>query len=397
MTSNGSSPYSARAPIRRQKTSHHVGIATTTRKGLTLFLVCMGLFGFAIGYAEATRLKDIASFRGTATNPLIGYGLIVGLNGTGDKDKTQFTVSTLANLLDNVGVHVDPSQVKVKNVAGVMVTAKLPPFARVGAKVDVQVSSIGDAKSLEGGTLLMTPLKGPDGKTYALVQGPISTGGFSASGQGGSSVQKNHPTVGFISGGATVEQEIPINYNELDNVDLILKTPDFTTANKIAAGVNAVLNGQYARPVDAASIKLQIPEGYGDRIVEVISRLENMEVQPDVVAKVIINERTGTIVMGEHVRISPVAVAHGSLTVQVSEKMNVSQPEPFTKGQTVVTPQSKVEVQEGKGALAMIGGGVTLGQVVQGINAIGATPRDLINILQAIKAAGALQAELEII
>jgi len=180
-------------------------------------------------------------------------------------------------------------------------------------------------------------------------------------------------------------------------VDLVLKTPDFTTANKVAAGVNAVLNGQYAKAVDAASIKLQIPEGYGDRMVEMFSQLENMEVQPDVVAKVIINERTGTIVMGEHVRISPVAVAHGSLTVQVSENANVSQPLPFSKGHTVVTPESKVEVQEGKGALAVIGGGVTIGQVVQGINAIGATPRDLINILQAIKAAGALQAELEII
>jgi len=360
---------------------------------LTLLL----LSSFSPGASEATRLKDIASFRGTATNPLIGYGLVVGLNGTGDKDKTQFTVSTLANLLDNIGIHVDPVQVKVKNVAAVMVTAKLPPFARVGARIDVQVSSIGDAKSLEGGTLLMTPLKGPDGRTYAVVQGPISTGGFSAGGQGGSTVQRNHPTVGTIGGGATVEQEIPIQYDDLSHVDLVLKTPDFTTANKIAAGINAILNGQYARAVDAAGIKLQIPEGYGDRMVEMFSRLENMEVQPDMVARVIINERTGTIVMGEHVRISPVAIAHGSLTVHVTERANVSQPLPFSEGRTVVTPESEVDVKEEKASLAMIGGGVTLGQVVQGINAIGATPRDLINILQAIKAAGALQAELEII
>ncbi len=371
--------------------------AATMKKGLSVLLVLIVTSFLAHGVCGATRLKDIASFRGTATNPLIGYGLVVGLNGTGDKDKTIFTVSTLANLLDNIGIHVDPALVKVKNVAAVMVTAKLPPFARVGTKIDVQVSSVGDAKSLEGGTLLMTPLKGPDGRAYAVVQGPISTGGFSAGGQSGSSVQKNHPTVGTISGGGTVEQEISIQYSDLSNVDLVLKTPDFTTANKVAAGVNAVLNGQYAKAVDAASIKLQIPEGYGDRMVEMFSQLENMEVQPDVVAKVIINERTGTIVMGEHVRISPVAVAHGSLTVQVSENANVSQPLPFSKGHTVVTPESKVEVQEGKGALAVIGGGVTIGQVVQGINAIGATPRDLINILQAIKAAGALQAELEII
>jgi flagellar P-ring protein precursor FlgI len=371
--------------------------AHTMKKGLSVLIALIVMSFLAHGVCRATRLKDIASFRGTATNPLIGYGLVVGLNGTGDKDKTIFTVSTLANLLDNIGIHVDPALVKVKNVAAVMVTAKLPPFARVGTKIDVQVSSVGDAKSLEGGTLLMTPLKGPDGRAYAVVQGPISTGGFSAGGQSGSSVQKNHPTVGTISGGGTVEQEISIQYNDLSNVDLVLKTPDFTTANKVAAGVNAVLNGQYAKAVDAASIKLQIPEGYGDRMVEMFSQLENMEVQPDVVAKVIINERTGTIVMGEHVRISPVAVAHGSLTVQVSENANVSQPLPFSKGHTVVTPESKVEVQEGKGALAVIGGGVTIGQVVQGINAIGATPRDLINILQAIKAAGALQAELEII
>ena len=367
------------------------------KRPLWAILAVLFLGGLCPGTSQATRLKDIASFRGTATNPLIGYGLVVGLNGTGDKDKTQFTVSTLANLLDNIGIHVDPVQVKVKNVAAVMVTAKLPPFARVGARVDVQVSSIGDAKSLEGGTLLMTPLKGPDGRTYAVVQGPISTGGFSAGGQGGSSVQKNHPTVGTISGGATVEQEVPIQYDDLSHVDLVLKTPDFTTANKVAAGVNAVLNGQYARAVDAASIKLQIPEGYGDRMVEMFSQLENMEVQPDMVAKVIINERTGTIVMGEHVRISPVAIAHGSLTVQVTERANVSQPLPFSKGRTVVTPESEVDVKEEKASVALIGGGVTLGQVVQGINAIGATPRDLINILQAIKAAGALQAELEII
>ncbi len=363
-------------------------------EAIPVLLLLFGLWG---GTSEATRLKDIASFRGTATNPLIGYGLVVGLNGTGDKDKTQFTVSTLANLLDNVGIHVDPVQVKVKNVAAVMVTAKLPPFARVGTRIDVQVSSIGDAKSLEGGTLLMTPLRGPDGRTYAVVQGPISTGGFSAGGQSGSSVQKSHPTVGTISGGATVEQEVPVRYEDLSHVDVVLKTPDFTTAGKVAAGMNAVLNGPYARAVDAATIKLQVPEGYGHRMVEMFSRLENMEVQPDTVARVIINERTGTIVMGEHVRISPVAVAHGSLTVQVTERSDVSQPPPLSGGRTVVTPASEIEVKEEKASLALIGGGVTLGQVVQGINAIGATPRDMINILQALKAAGALQAELEII
>lgn len=349
------------------------------------------------GGSHAARIKDIASFRGTMSNPLIGYGLVVGLNGTGDKDKTQFTVGTLANLLDNQGIHVDPLLVKVKNVAAVMVTAKLPPFSRVGTRLDAQVSSIGDAKSLEGGTLLMTPLHGPDGRAYAVVQGPISVGGFSAGGQSGSSVQKNHPTVGFISGGGTVEKELPGQYDNVGALDLVLKTPDFTTANKIVVGINKVMGGGCAKAIDAASIRIQVPSTHQGRLVEMMTDLENIEIQPELVAKVVVNERTGTIVMGEKVRISPVAIAHGNLTVQVSEQPKVSQPLPFSNGQTAVTPQSKVEVQEGKGALAVIGGGVTIGEVVHGINAIGATPRDLINILQAIKAAGALQAELEII
>ncbi|MHC1745226.1 MAG: flagellar basal body P-ring protein FlgI [Syntrophobacteraceae bacterium] len=366
---------------------------TVLGTGVAVLLVIWGM----VVSAHAVRIKDIASFRGTATNPLIGYGLVVGLNGTGDKDKTQFTVSTLANLLDNQGIHVDPAQVKVKNVAAVMVTAKLPPFARVGTRLDVQVSSIGDAKSLEGGTLLMAPLLGPDGRTYAVVQGPISVGGFSAGGQSGSSVQKNHPTVGFISGGGTVEKELPGQYDDVGVLDLVLKTPDFTTANKIVGGINKTMGGGCAKAVDAASIRLQVPSSHKDRLVEMMTELENIEIQPEMVAKVVVNERTGTIVMGERVRISPVAIAHGSLTVQVSEQPKVSQPLPLSNGQTVVTPESKVEVQEGKGALAVIGGGVTIGEVVHGINAIGATPRDLINILQAIKAAGALQAELEII
>ncbi len=368
-------------------------------KTLAAFILLMSLlFEFLHPDASyATRIKDIASFRGAASNPLIGYGLVVGLNGTGDKDKTQFTVSTLANLLDNVGIHVDPTQVKVKNVAAVMVTAKLPPFARVGSRIDAQVSSIGDAKSLEGGTLLLTQLQAPDGKTYAIVQGPISVGGFSVSGQGGGGVQKNHPTVGFVSGGASVELENPVHYKDLRNLDLVLKAPDFSTVSKTVDGINATLGGQYAQAVDAATIKLDVPPEYGERIIDMIAKVENLEVQPDVAAKIVVNERTGTIIMGESVRISPVAIAHGSLTIQVTEQPNVSQPLPLSGGKTTVTPQSKVEVQEAKGSLALIGGGVTLGQVVQGLNAIGATPRDLINILQAIKAAGALQADLEII
>lgn len=352
---------------------------------------------WAASMSHAARIKDIAYFLGTRSNSLIGYGLVVGLNGTGDKEKTQFTISTLANLLDNMGIHIDPLLVKVKNVAAVMITAKLPPFARGGSRIDVEVSSIGDAKSLEGGTLLMTPLQAPDGKTYAVAQGPISTGGFSASGSSGTTVQKNFPTVGFISGGATVEQELTVAYGDQERMDLVLKSPDFTTASKAASIISESLGGPCAQAIDGGTIRVEVPPSYRRQIVAMVTKIENLELQPEVVAKVIVNERTGTIVMGENVKITPVAVAHGGLTVQISEQPAVSQPAPFSKrGQTVVVPQSDVEVKEAKGSLSLVGG-VTISQVIKGLNAIGATPRDLINILQAIKASGALQAELELI
>jgi flagellar P-ring protein precursor FlgI len=346
---------------------------------------------------QGARIKDVARFMGVRPNALVGYGLVIGLNGTGDNNKTQFTTSTLANFLDHMGVHVDPDTVKVKNVAAVMVTAKLPPFARIGTKLDVQVSSIGDAKSLEGGTLLMTTLQGPDGQVYAVAQGPVSTGGFSASGASGSSVQKNHPTVGFISQGAVVEQEFPVQLDGLDRLDLVLNTPDFTTADQAARKINLALGGPYAKAVDGTTIQVDVPPSYRSDIVGLISQVEALDISPDTPAKVIINERTGTIVLGENVRISPVAVAHGNLTVQISEQPAVSQPLPFSQGRTVVTPQSTVQVQEGKGAINVVGGGATIGEVIKGLNAIGATPRDIITILQAIRAAGALHAELEII
>lgn len=347
--------------------------------------------------SEGTRIKDLAYFLGTRPNMLIGYGLVVGLNQTGDNTNTQFTVNTLANILDNMGIHVDPSTIKIKNVAAVMVTAKLPPFARIGTRVDIEVSSIGDAKSLAGGTLLMTPLQGPDGVAYAVAQGPLSTGGFSIGGASGSSVQKNHPTVSFASGGALVEKEVPVQYADLERMDLVLKTPDFTTASKTAAAINSSLGGSYAKAMDATTVRFDVPPDSRQQVVEMITRLENLEVQPEVMAKVIVNERTGTVVMGDRVRISPVAVAQGNLTVQITEQPTVSQPLPFSQGQTVVVPQTNIQVQEKKSSLNVVGGGITLGEVIQGLNAIGATPRDLIDVLQAIKAAGAMQAELEII
>lgn len=345
----------------------------------------------------AARIKDIAHFGGDRPNMLVGYGLVVGLNGTGDKEKTQFTVSTLANLLDNMGIHVDPAQIKIKNVAAVMVTAKLPPFAKQGMRVDAQVSSIGDAKSLLGGTLLMTPLQGPDGQVYGVAQGPIAVGGFAFGGAAGGGVQQNHPTVGYITNGVLIEKDLPISYEGVEHLSLTLNQPDFTSAKKIADTINKNLGGDIAIPEDAGTVKLKVPEGHRKNLTEFMATIETLEVIPDSVAKIVINERTGTIVMGENVRIAPVAVAHGNLTVTITEQPYVSQPLPFSQGQTTVVPQTKVEVKEQKAHLAVVGGGVTISQVVEGLNALGATPRDLINILQAIKAAGALQAELEII
>jgi flagellar P-ring protein FlgI len=347
--------------------------------------------------SNAARIKDIAYFKGGRTNQLIGYGLVVGLDGTGDKDQTRFTNTTLSNLLDNMKIKVEPLAIKVKNVAAVMVTANYSPFLRNGSKIDCQVSSIGDAKSLQGGTLLMTPLQGPDNQIYAVAQGPIVIGGYRYSGASGSKVEKNHPTVGLISEGAIVEREIPSHLGESNQMQLALRNPDFTTALKMSQTINAALGGSYAQALDAGTVKLEIPPLFENRNIEMIGQIENLQVQPDTLAKVIVNERTGTVVMGEHVRISSVAIAHGNLTVQVTETPTASQPLPFSQGQTVVLPDTQINVQEQKAALRMVGGYSTIAQLVKGLNSIGVTPRDLISILQAIKAAGAMQADLEII
>jgi len=364
---------------------------------LWLFSALLLSFGFTVTASEAARIKDIAYFKGGRANQLLGYGLIVGLDGTGDKDKTQFTVSTLANLLDNMKIKVEPRDVKVKNVAAVMVTANFSPFMKNGSRIDCQVSSMGDAKSLQGGTLLMTPLYGPDGQIYAVAQGPITLGGFKAGGASGSKVEKNHPTVGLITEGAIVEKEVPSHFQDGRQVQLSLRTPDFTTAIKMAHTINSAMGGGYAQATDAGTVKIETPPLYENRTIEMISQIENLQVQPEAIAKVVVSERTGTVVMGENVRISPVAIAHGSLTVQVTETPTASQPLPFSRGRTTVLPDTQIQVQEEKGSLNLVGGNTTIAQLIKGLNAIGVTPRDLITILQTIKAAGALQAELEII
>ncbi|MCX8117524.1 MAG: flagellar basal body P-ring protein FlgI [Desulfobacterota bacterium] len=385
-------------------------------------VVILTLLFFSALPAEAARLKDISAFKGVRTNPLFGYGLVVGLNGTGDGSGSEFTIRSIINMLERMGVHIDRdklSQVKPKNVAAVMVTAVLPPFAKVGTRVDVTVSSIGDAKNLQGGTLLLTPLKGVDQQVYALAQGQVLTGGFAAGGAAGGGVQKNHPTVGMITKGAHIERELPQNLNGRKELLLTLFNPDFSTAVKIKESINQVLNGPYARPLDSATLSITVPDPYQERVAELIALLEKVEVVPDAVAKVIINERTGTIVLGEHVRISTVAIAHGSLHIQVKESFNVSQPPPLAPppprgsattvvppeggivvapgGSTVVTPESTVTVKEEGQPLKIVQGGVSLGELIRALNAIGASPRDLISILQSIKAAGALQADLEIL
>lgn len=347
----------------------------------------------------AVRLKDIATFEGVRPNQIIGYGLVVGLNGTGDKTGTTFTTQSLTSMLKRMGISVPANKVRVKNVAAVMVTADLPPFVKPGSTIDVLVSSMGDASSLQGGTLLATPLKGVDGKIYAMAQGPLSIGGFSVSGAAGGGAQKNHPTVGRIVQGATVEREVPIRWQDKDDMTIKLGQPDFTTAARTAELIRRTIPASNARPIDASTVKFDVPSNYRNNLAVMVAELENLKVEPDTVAKVIIDERTGTVVVGENVRISTVAVAHGNLSIQIKEQLNVSQPGAFAPpgAATVVTPESNVQVEEESEKLMVVEAGSTINDVVKALNAIGATPRDLIMIFQAIKAAGALHADLEII
>jgi flagellar P-ring protein precursor FlgI len=346
----------------------------------------------------ATRIKDIASFDGVRDNQLLGYGLVVGLNGSGDSDQTKFPVQTLTNLLERSGISIRRTDITVKNIAAVMVTANLPPMAKQGTRLDVLVSSMGDAKSLAGGTLLMTPLKGGDGQVYAVAQGAVSTSSFSYGGQA-ASAQKNHPTAGRVPEGALVERELPYALTNRSQLRLNLHQPDFTTASRVASVINKKFQSAIAVCNDPGSVTLSLPEKYQGNTVEFAAALEGLQVQPDMPAKVVLNERTGTIVIGSDVRISTVAVAHGNLTLTIKETPEVSQPEPFSRvGETVVVPRTSVKVNEEKGGgLHLLKEGANIGDVVKALNAIGVTPRDLIGIMQAIKAAGALQGELEII
>lgn len=347
--------------------------------------------------AGAVRIKDLADIQGVRQNQLVGYGLIVGLEGTGDGKKSVFTNRAASNMLEKMGVPVSPEEIKTKNIASVMVTAVLPPFARAGSRIDVVVSSIGDAENLQGGTLVLTPLKGVDGRVYAVAQGSISTGGFAVEGNA-STVQKNFLTVGRIPAGAVIEREIPFDFSRKDGLTLMLRQPDFTTCARVADAINERFPGAAAHAVDPGTVEVKVGGGYSGDIVRFATLIEGIEVHPDLAAKVVINERTGTVVMGQDVRISTVAVAHGNLSVQITEGAKVSQPNEFSRrGETVVVPETEISVEEGNNRLMLMNAGATIGEVVRALNALGVTPRDLIAIFQAIKAAGALQAQLEII
>ena len=349
-----------------------------------------------ISTAEASRIKELAKLEGVRSNQLIGYGLVVGLNGSGDSASTRFTIQSLVSMMERLGVTVNPATVKVSNVAAVIVTADLPPFARAGNTIDVSVSSVGDAKTLAGGTLLMTPLKAADGKYYAVAQGPMVVNALSFGGKA-AKVQKNHPTVGRIPGGALVEREVPFVFSEKRELNYRLNNSDFTTMSRMSAAVNQHFGGATARALDAGQMQVLVPEAYQNRVVEFIAELEHLTVTPDTIARIVVNEKTGTIVMGEGVRISTIAVSHGNLSLVISEKSNVSQPNAFSEGETVVTPETDVSVAEDTGELVILEQGTSIGEVASALNAIGATPRDLIAIFQALKVAGALYADLVVL
>jgi flagellar P-ring protein precursor FlgI len=357
--------------------------------------LCLALLLGPLCPAHAVRIKDIATFSGVRDNQLVGYGLVIGLNGTGDKKDSVFTVNSMVNMMDRMGVAVDASKYKPKNVAAVIVTAKMPVSSKPGSRIDVTASSLGDASSLQGGVLIQTPLKGIDGKVYALAQGPLALGGYGAEGAA-ARTQKNVTTVGSIPGGAIVERGVPFNFNDQENLTLHLSLADFSTAQQIAERLNSTMGGQFARASDATTVNLSIPPQYRGNLVPLMASVENLEIAPDVAAKVVVDEKTGTVVLGRDVRVARAAVAHGNLQITVEENQQVSQPGPFSQGSTVVTPSTNLGATEERRRLVMMEG-ATLQELVDGLNAVGATPRDLISILRALKASGALYAELEII
>lgn len=351
----------------------------------------------ATAEAATSRIKDLATFEGVRENQLVGYGIVVGLNGTGDSlNNAPFTKQSLQAMLERMGVNTRGANMRTANVAAVMVTANLPPFSTQGSRIDVAISALGDAKSLQGGTLLVTPLMGADGEVYAIAQGALAVGGFTAKGEG-ASVTRGVPTAARISSGALVEREVEFKLGTMSTVRLALRNPDFTTARRIALAINDLIGVPSAEPIDPSTVRLTLPPKFNGNIVDLITDIEQLAVEPDLPAKVVIDDATGIIVMGQDVRVSTVAVAQGNLTVTVTENPEVSQPNPLAAGQTTVVPRTQVTVDDSsKKRIAVVNQSVSLRELVDGLNALGVGPRDMITILQAIKAAGALQAEIEV-
>ncbi|MEO8240694.1 MAG: flagellar basal body P-ring protein FlgI [bacterium] len=361
---------------------------------MTACLIALGVGIFTPVWASPIRIKDLVEFDGVRANDLVGYGLVVGLNGTGDGLRNSpFTEEIMSNLLERLGVNVSGEQFQPKNVAAVFVTAALPPFSRAGGRIDVTVSAIGDAKSLLGGTLIMTPLNGADGEIYAVAQGAIIAGGISAEGQAAKVVQ-GVPTAGVIPSGAHVEREVQFDFTQLHSIRLALRSPDFTTAQRIESVINQAFGRRVAQMEDSGTVMLDIDATQIKSPAHVIAKLENLEVEPESRARVVVDQRSGTIVMDEDVRISRVAIAQGNLTLRIDEAPMVVQPNPFAEGETLVVPRSTVDIQNAPGTgLAEIKGSTNLSQVVAGLNALGVAPHDMIDILKSINAAGALHAE----
>lgn len=358
-------------------------------------LVLAALLAGTTPAAAGPRIKDIVDVENVRPNQLVGYGLVVGLAGTGDRTRNApFTEESMQAMLERMGVNVRGTQMRTQNVAAVSITATMPPFARAGSRIDVQVSALGDATSLQGGTLLVSSLRALDGEIYAVAQGPVALSGFKARGAA-ASVTRGVSTSARIAEGAIIEREVPFALKSATSLKLALKNPDFTTAQHIAAAINRRFPGA-AEVLDPATVQLA-PQGGGGGLINLVSQIENLSVEVDQPARIVINEASGTVVMGTDVRISPVAIAQGGLTISVSETPIVSQPAPLSGGETTVVPRTQISVDDGGGAsLAMVGGGASLQSLVSGLNALGVSPRDLITILQAIKTAGALQAEIEV-
>jgi flagellar P-ring protein FlgI len=379
-----------------------MGVLPATRRLMRLFVAAAScaLLLLATAATRADRLKDIATVGGVRSNQLLGYGLVVGLDGTGDQTtQAPFTIQSIENMLQRFGITIPPNtNPQLKNVAAVTVTADLPPFSKPGQMLDVTVGTIGNASSLRGGNLLMTPLRGADGQIYAMAQGNVIVSGFGVNGKDGSRISLNVPSSGRIPNGASVEREVPVHFGGDPHLILNLNTPDFTTAANVAATINKVLgNDNAAEALDAVSIRVVAPADPNQRIAY-LAKLEAVDVDPgEAPARVIINSRTGTVVISSHVRVTAAAVAHGSLSVTITEHNDVSQPAPFSQGQTVVTPRSSIDVQQADARMFVFQAGVNLEEIVRAVNQVGAAPGDLVAILEALKEAGALRAELVVI